>query len=302
MVAQSWDCEFMAKKILLDTDIGSDIDDAVCLAYLLANPECDLLGITTVTGQPVERARMTSAMCRAAGKDVPIFAGLESPLLIRQRQPEAPQSRALANWPHQRDFPCGADAILFLRDTIRAHPGEITLLTIGPLTNIGVLFSLDPEIPSLLKGMFIMGGAFIPRPGQYEMEWNEIVDPHAAAIVYSRPPQVQRSIGIDVTLQVQMDAQQVRQRFRSALLQPVLDFAEVWFREQDVITFHDPLAAACIFDPTICRFESGRIDIETTDPDKLGKTSFTPDLDAQQEVALEVQPDRFFKHFFSMFE
>ncbi len=292
----------MPTKILLDTDIGSDIDDAVCLAYLLANPECDLLGITTVSGQPIDRARMASALCRAAGKEIPIYAGLESPLLIQQRQPKAQQAAALSKWPHRRDFPSGAEAVLFLRDTIRAHPGEVTLLTIGPLTNIGVLFSLDPEIPSLLKSMFLMCGAFVPRPGQYELEWNEIVDPHATAIVYSRPPAVQRSIGIDVTLRVQMDAQQVRQRFRSPLLQPVLDFAEVWFREQDVITFHDPLAAACIFDPAICRFERGRIAVETADPDKLGKTSFTPDPGARQEVALDVNPDRFFAHFFSMFK
>jgi inosine-uridine nucleoside N-ribohydrolase len=57
----------MSYKILFDTDIGSDIDDAVCLAYLLANPECDLLGVTTVSGQALQRAQMVSAVCRAAG-------------------------------------------------------------------------------------------------------------------------------------------------------------------------------------------------------------------------------------------
>ena len=58
----------MPTKVLLDTDIGSDIDDAVCLAYLLAQPECELLGITTVTGEAEKRARMASALCKVAGK------------------------------------------------------------------------------------------------------------------------------------------------------------------------------------------------------------------------------------------
>lgn len=62
------------KKILLDTDIGSDIDDAVCLAYLLQQPACELVGITTVTGEPVTRAMLASCLCRAAGKgDIPFI-------------------------------------------------------------------------------------------------------------------------------------------------------------------------------------------------------------------------------------
>ena len=72
-------------KILLDTDIGSDIDDAVCLAYLLANPKCELLGITTVTGEAIKRAQMASALCTVAGKEVPIYPGAENPLLVAQK-------------------------------------------------------------------------------------------------------------------------------------------------------------------------------------------------------------------------
>ena len=72
-------------KVLLDTDIGSDIDDAVCLAYLLAQPDCELLGVTTVTGEGQRRAMLASALCREAGQDVPIYIGAEQPLLIEQR-------------------------------------------------------------------------------------------------------------------------------------------------------------------------------------------------------------------------
>src|SRR5262245_2409808 len=130
-------------KILLDTDIGSDIDDAVCLAYLLARDDCDLLGITTVTGEPVKRAMLTDALCKQAGKTVPIYPGIEAPLLIEGQQPQVPQADALAKWPHAEDYPRG-EAIEFLRRTIHAHPSEITLLTIGPLTNIALLFAVDP--------------------------------------------------------------------------------------------------------------------------------------------------------------
>lgn len=95
----------MSTKVLLDTDIGSDIDDAVCLAYLLAQPKCDLLGITTVTGEPVERAKLASALCHAAGKDIPIYPGVGEPLLIPQKQGRSPQTAALGRWKHDTEFP-----------------------------------------------------------------------------------------------------------------------------------------------------------------------------------------------------
>ena len=69
----------MGIKVLLDTDIGSDIDDAVCLAYLLANPDCELMGITTVSGEAENRARIASAICKNASRDIPIFPGPNHP-------------------------------------------------------------------------------------------------------------------------------------------------------------------------------------------------------------------------------
>ena len=68
------------EKVLLDTDIGGDIDDAICLAYLLKEPQCNLIGITTVCGEPEKRAAVADAICRAAGKQVPIVAGLDTTL------------------------------------------------------------------------------------------------------------------------------------------------------------------------------------------------------------------------------
>ena len=128
----------MAHKVILDTDFGSDIDDALALAYLLAQPECELLGLTMVSGQPEQRARLASAVCQVAGRVVPIYPGLAAPRTGEQRQPVAQQAPALARWPHQAEFPAG-QAVTFLADTLRRYPGEVTLLTIGPLTNIAAL-------------------------------------------------------------------------------------------------------------------------------------------------------------------
>ena len=160
----------MPEKVLFDTDIGTDIDDAVCLAYLLAQPACELLGITTVSGEATRRAMLASALCQAAGKDVPIYPGAEEPLLTAQRQPQAQQAAALSDWPHRSTFPHGS-AVEFLRQTVRANPGEVTLLAVGPLTNVGLLFRIDPEIPRLLKRLVLMCGQFFGRsPGRGR--WN----------------------------------------------------------------------------------------------------------------------------------
>ncbi len=287
----------MPKKILLDTDIGSDIDDAVCLAYLLAEPEADLLGITTVTGEGLQRAQMSSVLCRIVDRDdIPIYPGAELPLLVEARQPKAPQSSALARWSHRADgYPTG-EAIEFLRQTIRANPGEITLLAIGPLTNIALLFAVDPEIPALLDSLVLMSGCFT----RSFAEWNVINDPHASAMVYRTPNLRIKAIGLDVTTQVKMAADDVRARFNTPLLRPVLDFAEVWFEKQPVITFHDPLAAVTIFDDKVCRFEQGEISVNLGLESDLGRTHWAPG-EGQHDAALDVQPGRFFDTFFNVF-
>jgi inosine-uridine nucleoside N-ribohydrolase len=240
-----------------------------------------------------------SALCRVAGRAVPIFPGAETPLLVSQRQARAPQAAALSGWDYETSFPRG-QAVEFMRQTIRTHPGEVILLAIGPLTNVALLFAVDPEIPSLLKGLVLMCGLFTgPTAGFGPLEWNAMLDPHATAVVYRATVATHRSIGLDVTTQVTMSARQVRERFQSDLLQPVLDFAEVWFQERDTITFHDPLAAATIFDDEICRFEEGVVEVELTNDELRGFTSWQPDgPDARHEVALQVDSARFFARFF----
>ncbi|MHB8579264.1 MAG: nucleoside hydrolase [Ignavibacteriaceae bacterium] len=293
----------MSIKILLDTDIGTDIDDAICLAYLLANPECDLLGITTVTGESEKRAMMASVQCKIAGKDIPIFPGADSPLIIPQLQTKAQQAKALAKWDHNNKFPKG-EAIEFLRQTIRKYPGEIILLTIAPLTNIGLLFAVDPEIPSLLKGLVSMCGYFEHKlPNQSPIEWNAMGDYHASKIVYNSKIRMHRSIGLDVTGQVTMASKKFKEKFNHELLKPVLDFADVWFEIYDKVTFHDPLAATTIFNNKICNFKKGKVDIEIKKTNFEGFTTWEPGESAgAHEIASEVNKELFFSEYFSVFE
>ena len=291
----------MKTKVILDTDIGNDIDDAVCLAYLLAQPDCELLGITTVSGAPIERAKICSVLTKIAGKEIPIYPGLDTPLLTEQHQKTVPQADRLPNWEHDTEFP-EAKAISFLQDTVRKNPGEVVLLTIGGLTNTALLFATDPEIPSLLKSLVMMVGVFTNRViGRGGVEWNAGQDPYAASIMYRHEADVHRSVGLDVTAQVKMDKEQVRERFQHPLLKPVLDFADVWFGHRDIITFHDPLAAATIFDDDICGFETGNVEVELQSDRLRGMTHWRADPEGRHQVAMEVNPERFFEHYFSVF-
>jgi len=290
-------------KILLDTDIGSDIDDAVCLAYLLAQKDCELLGITTVSGEADQRARLASTLCKQAGREIPIYPGKENPLLVSQRQPTAPQAEALEGWDYQHEFPQNS-AVEFLSKTIHSYPGEITLLAIGPLTNIAILFALDPEIPFLLKEIYTMCGAFTnDNPELVRLEWNAICDPHAAAIVFQERFARHRSIGLDVTEKICMDAAEVKERLKGNLLEPVLDFVEYWFQEEDTLTFHDPLAAALLFDDEICDYEKGTVSVDLALGKTLGLTAWEGDPNkGRHEVPFNVNVERFFDHYFSVMD
>ncbi len=235
---------------------------------------------------------MASALCKVAGRDVPIYPGEASPIGIGQAQKTAPQALALDRWEHEVDFPAG-EAVGFLAETIRRSPGEVVLLTIGPLTNIGMLFRDFPDVPALLKGIVMMCGSYVE--GIPQKEWNAGGDPDATKIVFSSGPASLMAIGLNVTTRVKMASAEAKARFRAPLLRPVLDFAEIWFRDNDQITFHDPLAAATIFDPEICGFERGTVKIDVS----LGTTCWHPgDGGSPHSVATNVDGDRFLEHYF----
>jgi purine nucleosidase len=286
------------RLVLLDTDIGNDIDDAVCLAYLLAQPRCELLGVTTVTARPDLRAQLVSALCRHAGReDVPIYPGVADPLVGPAVQEPPPQAVVLEHWEHDTSFP-SESAVDFLRRTIRAHPGEVTLLTIGPLTNVALLFAADPEIPTLLESLVCMGGPYAPQSAA--ADWNLHCDPYAAAQVFAAPVPVLRAIGLNVTTQVRMAAADFRQRCETPALRPVADMAQSWFDDHSDVVFHDPLAGATIFEPDLCRYESGDVTVNTEPGPLATYTSWRPRPDGRHQIAVDVRPEAFLEHYFEI--
>jgi len=288
------------EKIWFDTDIGSDIDDAVALAYLLTKPECELVGITTVSGDTVERAKIADAICKAAGKKTPIYPGIEKPLLTEPRQSTVPQAKKLPNWEHDKEFPQN-QALEAMCGAIEKHPGEITLLGTGPMTNLALLFSAYPHIPGLLKGVTLMCGEFLRQTpmwdGSPEAEWNSYCDPYAAAIVYNTPVSL-FSIGLDVTMKVRMSPKQVREKFTTLVLCTAYDFAQAWFEDRTVITFHDPLAAASIFKPELMQYRRGNIKVELKSDAALGRTYFKEDNKGLHTIGTDVNTEAFFDEYF----
>ena len=289
--------------VLFDTDIGSDIDDAVALAYLLRQPRCELLGITTVSGDTAKRAALAEIVSRAGRgrrRLPPIHAGLTGPLLHGPGQPNVPQYEAVAKRPHRRDY-APSQAIEFLRKTIRARPGQITLLAVGPMTNVGALFALDPELPGLLKRIVLMCGVF-KNPKPDAREWNALVDPVASGLTFKRGAGRLLSVGLDVTTRCKLPADECRRRFARAggALAVVAEMAEVWFKGAREITFHDPLAAALVFAPDLCGYETGTVQVNTDDTPLAGQTRWQPAGGGPHVIAAEVHPDRFFDHYFAV--
>ena len=284
------------KKIILDTDIGSDIDDALALSYLLREPACELLGITTVSGEPVLRAELASAICCAEGRsEIPIYPGIARPILGRQYQPYAPQAEKLTKWKHRDRFPDG-EAIDFMRRTVRSNPGEVTLLAIGPMTNVAALFCMDREIPELLGGLVLMCGNFDPAAPR--AEWNAKCDAVATEVVYSTAMRTHRSYGLDVTRRGGMPAGEVIRHLRETNLGPTADFAATWAKDpEQTMLFHDPLAAVCLFEQNVCDYETGTVEIGIAPDGMRGMTRFCAGA-GSCEVATDVRGEAFFDRFF----
>ena len=180
-------------KILFDTDIGNDIDDAFALAYLLAQEKCDLLGITTVSGDTHKRAKLASVFCKIAEKEIPIIVGQENRLDGPSRQPQVPGSLILSKWEHDSNF-SKKTSTEFIADLVREYPYQIVLLAVGPMTNIASLFLKYPDIPPLLKSLRLMSGSFFSLKDSPIAEWNVYCDPKAAQVVYSTPVSSHTSI------------------------------------------------------------------------------------------------------------
>lgn len=288
-------------KIWLDTDIGSDIDDALALAFLLCRPDCELVGISTVTEYGAQRARLASALCRLAGKEVPIFPGAGDPLLVEPLQTQVPQANALARWAHDEVFP-EQSAPLALADAIRREGKALTLLSVGPLTNVALAWALDPALPSQLGEWVAMAGSFQMLGWNGGCEWNVQLDPHAAQIAYASAAKTglpNRSFGLDVTSRVVQE----RAVFQKSLEQTELgrciwDMAQSWLSHTPRATFHDPLAAAALFEPSLCSYARGQVEIELDSPRLRGFAHWKKSADGPHQIAETVEVERFFDFYF----
>ncbi len=284
------------EKVLLDTDIGGDIDDAICLAYLLKEPRCELVGITTVSGEPEKRAAVADAICKTLGKQIPIVAGLDSTMQPVPVYPTPDGAAALKFWQHSTYEK--ADAPAFLYQKIKANPHEIVLIGIGNMTNIATLFMTYPDAAGLLKGLYVMNGYFgeAPLPEPF-YNWNTWADPLSSRIVFSACPQTHRAVPLEVTETLTLQADQAERLFRtdSDLMKAVLSFGNAWLESSKKLTLHDPLAAVCVFYPDICRFARGTVQVETEQESKMGNTTFVPDPEGNVEIARTVDKARFYR-------
>ncbi len=298
-------------KVFLDTDIGTDADDAVCLAYLLLQPACELLGVSTVGHGSRDRARIADALCSHLGfGDLPIAAGADRPLFPNPywSHHAINQLPIVSDWPAQRAYDTH-EGLTLMRDTIEAHPGEVTLVSIGMLTNVALLSRAYPQTAAKVKELVIMGGRFDGDPEQPKAECNIMLDPVAAGCVFSFPFKKIRVTGSDVTTGVYLRNETIDQAWDTELLAPVLACCRFWLGSGPGIKLylHDPITAATLFDPAICRFERGTIEVRLYDHDiergfaleggaVTGATFARMAADGPHEIAVALQGQHFVQH------
>lgn len=176
----------MAQKMILDTDLGDDIDDAIALCFAARRPEIDLLAVTTCHVCTRERGRMVAKLLSLLGSDhVPYAAGPTLPLTPvdaetrRAYASRTPLEYAFVAEEEEVRAPACDDGVELLYETICAHDGEVCLVTIGPLTNVGELFRRHPDAAGRLACIALMGGDL---PGG-KREYNMSADPVASGIV-----------------------------------------------------------------------------------------------------------------------
>jgi purine nucleosidase len=298
-------------SVLFDTDIGSNIDDALALAYLLRQPKCTLLGVTTVSGPVERRGACAAAVCVAAGRnDIPIHCGASSPLLFGPGQPDVPHFDGLADSIKAiANDTARPTAVEFMRSAIRSSREPVMLLSTGPLTNIALLFAIDPEIPSLLRGFVSMAGVFGPHAR--DVETNCRADPFAAAVVFEQWRRAATSggvrvkpfitVGLDVTTRCTMPVGEFRKEMNTPLLNTVIKMADAWLKTRESVTFNDPLAAATVFRPAICGYSAGTVSVDAMPGSPTaGATRFAMSSTGPHRIATSVNPAVFFREYFSV--
>ena len=277
------------QKVILDTDIGDDIDDVFAVALALSSPDLELLGITTAWGDTQLRARLVDRLlCETGTQNIPVLAGVptESHARLNQR-------RWAERFPKtERPYPPAVDFIL---EQIRRYPRQITLLAIAPFTNVGGLVERDPETARKLKRIVIMGGSVYRGYNDYSYMPNH--HPDAEYNIASDVASARRVFRAGVPLYVMpLDSTQIKldEEKRQIIFQqstPLTDALTLLYQQwgQLTPTLFDPVAVAFAISPEICPTTKMRLEI-----DDKGFTRPAPGT-FNAEVCLNSKADDFFQ-------
>ena len=285
-------------KVILDTDIGTDVDDCIALALILGSPELELVGITCVYGDVQLRARIALKLLQLRGiTGVPVMIGAQETLLgLRPIYWEGHEGEGLLQADDANLTPASEFAVNFIVRTVMSNPGDVHLLCIGPLTNAALAIRQEPRLARNLASLTIMGGEFQRSADVYLNygEHNILSDPEAAHIVFTSGAPI-TLIPLDITLQVRItatDCSRIRDA-GTAFHQAVADELEGYppFASRGWTFMHDPLAAAALVEPNLVKTVPLHVDVETGGRFAAGVTFMrSPDADweANAQVALEV--------------
>ncbi|MEV0614298.1 nucleoside hydrolase [Nonomuraea sp. NPDC050404] len=255
-------------RVIFDTDIGTDVDDALALAVLLGSPEVDLLGGTTVYGDTLLRARLAKRLAGLASRPLTVIPGATETLTGRDVWWAGHEGRLFPDLAEQEVDQ--GDAVAYLVDRVTAAPGEVDVVAVGPLTNIARAITAAPAFARDVRHLWIMGGRFDdPAP-----EHNLKCDPEAAAIVFGSGAPITVT-GLEITTTVRMDAAAVSAIAAAGPLGEALKAEiEQWWRfwNEEWNCPHDPITVLTMVAPELFAFsEEGHVTVGTD-----GSTTFEP--------------------------
>ncbi len=248
------------KKILIDTDIGGDIDDALALALALNSPEVEIVGISTVYLGIEWRTNLTKNMLNIFGRgDIPVAMGAGKPLNGWWDESRIPDSGKTfsTDLVTGRKIPC---ASRFIIEQCEKYGDSLTVAAIGPLTNVGLALAQAPHIAEHMH-IVLMGG----QVTKAHPEWNILCDPEAARIVFESGADI-RMVGLDVTNLCTFDHEDIEsiKRVGNPRTELLSEMLEKFLKEFPFMpVLHDPLALATLIWEDLTAWEKKRILIET---------------------------------------
>ena len=246
--------------IIIDTDIGDDVDDAFALCLAMASPEVSILGVTTVYCDTVKRARIAARLLREGGfPGVPVHAGRGLPLKTRTiygrpLEPDKTPSGYDAGFDGERID--GGDAVGFIIRTLESAREPVCIVTMGALTNIAAVLTERPDLKKKISFLSVMGGAFNMNVGEY----NFCCDPEAASLVLSCGAEI-KCAGLDVTFKCSVNGgyAPLLEKAEAKALKTLFKMRKQWGGE---VYLHDPLALMSAFDPSYVDWEERRCEVE----------------------------------------